>query len=287
MGDRASDNEDVRNDFLEALLKLFQENPGAEASVAALCAKAGYSRSTFYRYFDSLPEAHEALEDRVVPTGVLQALVAGGDAVGMEDITGAFLGYQATVTRATLTLGAALVAALVRSAYRAQVSAQKAPFETERRRLQAKSMHELEAAKAKADAANKSRSEFLANMSHDIRTSMNAIVGLTKPMEHDKDDPEKMDAYLHKIQTSSQHLLSLINDVLDMSKIESSEVTLGREPISLADQVAQIDSIIRSQAESRSQTFTIRVHELTHEHFIGDAMRLRQLHHLSRRSHAA
>ena len=74
-----------------------------------------------------------------------------------------------------------------------------------------------------------------------------------KLMEHDKDDPEKMDAYLHKIQTSSQHLLSLINDVLDMSKIESSEVTLGREPISLADQVAQIDSIIRSQAESRCQ----------------------------------
>lgn len=72
-----------------------------------------------------------------------------------------------------------------------------------------------------------------------------------------------------------------------MSKIESSEVTLGREPISLADQVAQIDSIIRSQAESHSQTFTIRVHELTHERFIGDAMRLRQLHHLSRRSHAA
>lgn len=277
----------MRNDFLEALLKLFQENPGAEASVAALCAKAGYSRSTFYRYFDSLPEAHEALEDRVVPTGVLQALVAGGDAVGMEDITGAFLGYQATVTRATLTLGAALVAALVRSAYRAQVSAQKAPFETERRRLQAKSTHELEAAKAKADAANKSRSEFLANMSHDIRTPMNAIVGLTKLMEHDKDDPEKMDAYPHKTQTSSQHLLSLINDVLDMSKIESSEVTLGCEPISLADQVAQIDSIIRWQAENRSQTFTIRVHELTHEHFIGDAMRLRQLHHLSRRSHAA
>lgn len=90
MGDRASDNEDVRNDFLEALLKLFQENPGAEVSVAALYAKAGYSRSTFYRYFDSLPEAHEALEDRVVPTGVLQALVAGGDTVGMEDITAAF-----------------------------------------------------------------------------------------------------------------------------------------------------------------------------------------------------
>ena len=173
--------------------------------------------------------------------------------VGKSITNNALLGYQATVTRTTLTLGAALlalVAALVYSTYRAQVSAQKAQFETERRRLQAKSMHELEAAKAKADAANKSRSEFQANMSNDIRTPMNAIVGLTKLMEHDKDDPEKMDAYLHKIQTSSQHLLSLINDVLDMSKIESSEVTLGRKPISLADQVAQIDSIIRSQAES-------------------------------------
>lgn len=122
--------------------------------------------------------------------------------------------------------------------------------------------------------------------------SVTLVVGelrdvVDKLMEHNKDDPEKMDAYLHKIQTSSQHLLSLINDVLDMSKIESSEVTLGREPISLADQVAQIGSIIRSQVESHSQTFTIRVHELTHGHFIGDAMRLRQLHHLSRRSHAA
>ena len=89
--------------------------------------------------------------------------------VGKSITNNALLGYQATVTRATLTLGAALlalVAALVCSAYRAQVSAQKAPFKTERRRLQAKSMHELEAAKAKADAANKSKSEFLANMSH-------------------------------------------------------------------------------------------------------------------------
>lgn len=104
MGDRASDNEDVRNNFLEALLKLFQENPGAEVSVAALCAKAGYSRSTLYRYFDSLPEAHEALEDRVVPTGVLQALVAGGDTVGMEDITGAFLGTLTASKRELTTL---------------------------------------------------------------------------------------------------------------------------------------------------------------------------------------
>ena len=104
MGDRASDNEDVRNDFLEALLKLFQENPGAEVSVAALCAKAGYSRSTFYRYFDSLPEAHEALEDHVVPTGVLQALVAGGDTVGMDDITGAFLGTLTASKREPTTL---------------------------------------------------------------------------------------------------------------------------------------------------------------------------------------
>ena len=200
--------------------------------------------------------------------------------VGKSVTNSALIGYQATVTRTTVVLAVALIAllaAVVYSAYRAKVSTQKAQFETERRRLQDQSMRALEAEKAKAEAANRSKSDFLANMSHDIRTPMNAIVGLTKLMEHDKNDPEKMDDYLHKIQTSSQHLLSLINDVLDMSKIESSEVTLGREPISLAEQVAQVDSIIRSQAESRSQTFTIRVHELAHEHLIGDAMRLRQL----------
>ncbi|MBP0983381.1 MAG: hypothetical protein J6A19_06610 [Oscillospiraceae bacterium] len=104
---------------------------------------------------------------------------------------------------------------------------------------------QLERLNSKLIEASKAKSEFLSNMSHDIRTPMNAIVGMTKLIEHDKDDPDKLDMYVEKIQTSSHHLLSLINDVLDMSKIESGEVTLNRNSVSLADEVVQVENIMR------------------------------------------
>ena len=135
----------------------------------------------------------------------------------------------------------------------------------------------LEKLNVELQSASQAKSNFLSNMSHDIRTPMNAIVGITKLMEHDRSDPEKMELYIHKVQSSSQHLLSLINDVLDMSKIESSEVTLNREPVSLAAEIGQVESIIQPQIEERGQNFVIRVHEITHEYFIGDAVRLRQI----------
>lgn len=104
---------------------------------------------------------------------------------------------------------------------------------------------QLERLNSKLIEASKAKSEFLSNMSHDIRTPMNSIVGMTKLIEHDKDDPDKLDMYVEKIQTSSHHLLSLINDVLDMSKIESGEVTLNRNSVSLADEVVQVENIMR------------------------------------------
>ncbi len=104
---------------------------------------------------------------------------------------------------------------------------------------------QLERLNSKLIEASKAKSEFLSNMSHDIRTPMNAIVGMTKLIEHDKDDPDKLDMYVEKIQTSSHHLVSLINDVLDMSKIESGEVTLNRNSVSLADEVVQVENIMR------------------------------------------
>lgn len=127
-----------------------------------------------------------------------------------------------------------------------------------------------------AEATSKAKTDFLANMSHDIRTPMNAIVGITKRIAHDKSDPVKIENDINKVQQSSQHLLSLINDVLDMSKIESGEVILNIEPISLADQVGQIESILRPQIEERQQKFTVRTHNITHEHLTGDAVRLRR-----------
>lgn len=128
-----------------------------------------------------------------------------------------------------------------------------------------------------AQTANRAKTEFLANMSHDIRTPMNAIVGLTKLMEHEKNDPEKLDAYIKKVQTSSRYLLGLINDVLDMSRIESGGVKLNRESISLAELVEQVDNIIRQQAQERQQTFIIRANEITHEMLIADSVRFRQV----------
>ena len=149
---------------------------------------------------------------------------------------------------------------------------QKAALVIERRNNE-----KLERLNTQLQEASQAKSDFLANMSHDIRTPMNAIVGITKLMAHDKNDPAKIDSYIGKVQQSSQHLLSLINDVLDMSKIESGEVTLNMEPIGIADQIGQIESIVRPQIEERRQSFTIRTHNITHEHLTGDAVRLRQV----------
>ena len=128
-----------------------------------------------------------------------------------------------------------------------------------------------------AEKANKAKTEFLSNMSHDIRTPMNAIVGIANLMQNEPNLTDKLHTYIAKIQMSSRHLLSLINDVLDMSRIESSEVKLNAEPVSLAEQVGQVESIIRPQVEERGQTFTIRVHDIAHEYLIGDGVRLRQV----------
>ena len=135
----------------------------------------------------------------------------------------------------------------------------------------------LEDALEKAEDANKAKSDFLANMSHDIRTPMNAIVGITSLMEHEKGISDKLHSYIEKVQLSSRHLLGLINDILDMSRIESNEVTLNAEKVSLAEQIGQIDSIIRAQTNERQQKFHIHVDEIVHEHLIGDGVRLRQI----------
>ena len=141
----------------------------------------------------------------------------------------------------------------------------------------AKAQQQTKDALLVAKNASKAKTEFLSNMSHDIRTPMNAIVGLTKLMEHDVDNPAQMKIYFSKLESSSQHLLSLINDVLDMSRIESSKVILNREPVNLAEQVGEVDSILRPQARERYQTFTIMVHEIVHENLLGDALRFRQI----------
>ena len=134
-----------------------------------------------------------------------------------------------------------------------------------------------ESATREAKAANSAKSEFLTNMSHDIRTPMNAILGITRLMESEPSMSDKMRDYIRKAHASGQHMLALINDVLDMSKIEAGKIRIVRELVSLAEQVGQIDSIIRPRAAEKAQNFMIRTHDVAHEFLIGDSMRLGQI----------
>ena len=184
-----------------------------------------------------------------------------------------------TTVRLVLTFAVALVIVSAAAIFWLSRRQQKAALADERRNNAKLERINGDLAKAVqvAEKAAKAKSDFLANMSHDIRTPMNAIVGITGLMEREKGTSDKMHTYIQKVQLSSRHLLSLINDILDMSKIESSEVALNRDSISLAEQVGQVDSIIRSQTNERGQTFHIRAHTIAHEHLIGDGVRLRQI----------
>ena len=128
-----------------------------------------------------------------------------------------------------------------------------------------------------AEAANEAKSSFLSNMSHDIRTPMNAIMGMTSiGLSHIDEKPRVHDCLL-KIQTASSHLMSLVNDVLDMSRIDSGRLTLNEESFSLPDLVHDIFVIIRPQAAQKNQTLQLEIGQIYEENLIGDPLHLRQI----------
>ena len=127
-----------------------------------------------------------------------------------------------------------------------------------------------------AERASKAKTDFLANMSHDIRTPMNAIIGITTLMKNELHDPEKLADHLDKLESSGQLLLGIINDILDMSRIESGKTTLSIEKMNLPQQISQLDGMIRQQAGQRCQTFTVSTH-LQHENVLADPNRLNQV----------
>ena len=136
---------------------------------------------------------------------------------------------------------------------------------------------ELKDARQKAVESSKAKSEFLANMSHDIRTPMNAIVGMTAIATAHIDDQKQVQNCLRKITLSSKHLLGLINDVLDMSKIESGKLTLTTEQISLKEVVEGVVNIIQPQVKAKRQTFDIHVENILTENIWCDSVRLNQV----------
>ena len=130
---------------------------------------------------------------------------------------------------------------------------------------------------AAAKAASKAKSDFLANMSHDIRTPMNAIIGMTALIEHDAESPEKIREYTKKVNNSSQHLLGLINEVLDMSKIESGKLVLNSAEFDLKELLEQVEAGFRPQMNAKGQKFSITINQISHNWLIGDNVRVLQI----------
>lgn len=135
---------------------------------------------------------------------------------------------------------------------------------------------EEEARKA-AESANRAKSRFLSNMSHDIRTPMNAITSMTKLAEEHVDEPERVREYLRNIGLSGQLLVGLINDILDMSKIESGKMILNNGDASLETLLTNLVNIIQPMAAKKNQQFNISLHEVEHETLCFDALRLNQV----------
>lgn len=135
----------------------------------------------------------------------------------------------------------------------------------------------MEAALAAAEKANESKTVFLNNISHDIRTPMNGIIGTTAIAGAHLDDRERVKECLVKISAASSHLLSLINDVLDVSRIESGKVTLAEEKFSLSDQFDSMVNMISPQIKAKKQELSVEIGHIIHEDVIGDPVRLQQV----------
>ncbi len=136
---------------------------------------------------------------------------------------------------------------------------------------------QLEEAMAKVEEANNAKTQFLSSMSHDIRTPMNAIIGMTTLASRHIEDREYMKNCLNKMALASNHLLTLINDVLDISKVESGKMSLNPIVFSLAETVTNLINIVRHQVSEKCQKFDVRVHNIKEEYLFADELRLNQI----------
>ncbi len=202
--------------------------------------------------------------------------------------------YQKTVL-CTTTLMAGFIlllfAGLFYSISRLSLADQKAEYEKRNNELHLQTMKEMEVVNQKlkkaknaatealqtAENANKAKTDFLSNMSHDIRTPMNAIIGITSLIRHDAGNKAKVIEYADKIDISSQHLLGIINDVLDMSKIEAGKTVFKYSDFSILDFIQELDTIFHSQIYEKHQTFTIIKENIKHEWVNGDQVHLMQI----------
>ena len=202
--------------------------------------------------------------------------------------------YQKTIVFETILMAGfilLLFAGLFYSISRRSLAEQKAEYEKRNNEIQTQAMKEMEESNKKlkkakdittealqtAENANKAKTDFLSNMSHDIRTPMNAIIGMTSLIRHDAGNKEKVIEYADKIDISSQHLLGIINDVLDMSKIEAGKTVFKYTDFSILDFITELNTIFHSQIDEKNQTLTIIKENIRHEWVNGDQVHLMQI----------
>ena len=136
---------------------------------------------------------------------------------------------------------------------------------------------ELQRTAELAEKANVAKTQFLSSMSHDIRTPMNAVIGMTEIAKQHLHEPDYVKDCLEKVSLAGNHLLTLINDILDISKIESGKMTLNPTPFSLRESVEEMTAIVRQSAEQGRLAFTVQVHDVSQDILVADPLRLRQI----------
>ena len=179
--------------------------------------------------------------------------------------------YAAAILFVVFILSGAIVLAILYQFLRIRKEKKRTEEAVEREK---EAMLAVKDAFEAANKANAAKTEFLASMSHDIRTPLNAIVGMTAIAAANLGDSEKIQHCLAEITISSKHLLSLINEVLDMNKIESGKVSLNKEEFSLANLVEEFVAVSKPLINGKHQDFIINIHDIKHEKVIGDADRI-------------
>ena len=202
--------------------------------------------------------------------------------------------YQKTIVFETILMAGfilLLFAGLFYSISRRSLAEQKAEYEKRNNEIQTQAMKEMEESNKKlkkaknittealqtAENANKAKTDFLSNMSHDIRTPMNAIIGMTSLIRHDAGNKAKVIEYADKIDISSQHLLGIINDILDMSKIEAGKTVFKYTDFSMPDLIEELNTIFQPQIAERNQTLMVIKENIRHEWVNGDQVHLMQI----------
>ncbi|MCM1266471.1 MAG: response regulator, partial [Bacteroidales bacterium] len=273
------------DNFQDTFDAVYYGEAGAFIAYASIVQRqlSGYDKANELKvsYLDKTEELCLLVDqDSTVLSVILDKLI---DQINTEEITGTLLQYVSIDKSFTLKdffrqyayfviIALTVFVALIVLTFVVYIQKTRA-YNRRQEQMQISLQNALDA----ADSANKAKTNFLSSMSHDIRTPMNAIIGMTDIAKRHMDDEEKLNDCLEKITLSSQHLLTLINDVLDISKIESGKLTLAPINFSLRKTMENLVNIVRPMIKSRAQEFDVRIHGINCETLYGDELRISQV----------